>query len=93
MEPLTNQEIEQALTELSGWVHDDDKLWKKFEFKDFREALGFIVRVGLEAETAGHHPNLFNVYNQVSIGLQTHDAGNKVTTKDVELARAIESIT
>ncbi len=92
MEPLEQQQIEKALKELSGWKHEDDKLWKKFEFSDFKEALAFIVRVGLEAEIMGHHPNLFNVYNSVSIGLQTHDAGNKVTEKDVNLAMAIESI-
>ena len=92
MKSLTKVEVEQELKDLQGWAHDDDKLWKKFEFKDFREAMGFIVRVGFEAETMGHHPNLFNVYNQVSIGLQTHDAGNKVTEKDVKLAKAIESV-
>lgn len=92
MEPLSNKEIEQALSKLSGWAHNDDKLWKKFEFSDFKEAMGFIVRIGFEAEALGHHPNLFNVYNRVTIGLQTHDAGNKVTNKDIELAKAIESV-
>lgn len=92
MESLSKEEIEQALTSLNGWAHDDDKVCKKFEFNDFKEAMGFIVKVGFEAEALGHHPNLYNVYNQVTIGLQTHDAGNKVTSKDIELAKAIESI-
>ncbi len=92
MNPLSKEEIEKALKQLPDWAHDDDKLWKKFEFSDFKEALAFIVRVGFESESLGHHPNLFNVYNQVTIGLQTHDAENKVTRKDVELATAIEAI-
>jgi 4a-hydroxytetrahydrobiopterin dehydratase len=39
-----------------------------------------------------HHPKLFNVYNSVQIQLTTHDAGNKVTEKDLNLAKAIETI-
>ncbi len=92
MDPLNKEKIQSALVELPGWAFEDNKIWKKFEFKNFKESLAFIVRVGLEAEEHGHHPNIFNVYNQVSIGLQTHDAGNKVTEKDIELAKAIEDI-
>lgn len=92
MEPLNKDQINEELSELPDWVFEENKIWKKFEFDHFKEALAFIVRVGIEAEAQGHHPNLFNVYNQVSIGLQTHDAGNKVTEKDIKLAKAIESI-
>lgn len=89
---LSDDEIKTALQELPGWAFNDDKLCKEFKFKDFKEAMSFIVRVGFEAEMLSHHPNLFNVYNTVSIGLQTHDAGNKVTTSDTALAKAIERI-
>lgn len=92
MKPLRKESIKKELVELPGWLYEENKIWKKFDFNDFKEALAFMVRVGMEAEAHGHHPNLFNVYNRVSIGLQTHDVGNKVTEKDIELARAIESI-
>ena len=75
-----------------SWQEKDNTLYRKFEFNDFSEALGFIVRVGLEAEKQVHHPELFNVYNTVNISLSTHDAGDKVTQKDVDLAQAIESV-
>jgi 4a-hydroxytetrahydrobiopterin dehydratase len=91
-QPLSEKEISEALNSLDGWEFEDDEISKEFEFNDFSEALGFIVRVGLEAEKQVHHPQLFNVYNTVSIGLNTHDAGDKVTQKDVDLAKAIESI-
>ncbi|MEM9227624.1 MAG: 4a-hydroxytetrahydrobiopterin dehydratase, partial [Verrucomicrobiota bacterium] len=70
----------------------EDKLKKSFQFKDFTEALGFIVRVGVAAEKHNHHPELFNVYNKVTIALNTHDAGGKVTQKDIKLAQAIEQL-
>jgi 4a-hydroxytetrahydrobiopterin dehydratase len=88
--PLSDSQIHDALAELRGWSCDNDRLHKSFGFSDFREAMSFIVRVGFAAEAADHHPTLTNVYNKVTLGLNTHDAGGKVTQKDVELAAAIE---
>ena len=88
--PLTQEEIDAALAELPGWRHEDDRLKKTFQFQDFREAVSFIVRMAFDAESIGHHPELRNVYHTVEIALTTHDAGNKVTNKDTDLARAIE---
>lgn len=92
MKPLEIPQINEALKKLSDWSFENDKIGKEFEFKSFKEALAFIVRVGFEAESIQHHPELFNVYNTVKIELSTHDAGNKVTQKDLDLAKAIEDI-
>ncbi|MEO1022627.1 MAG: 4a-hydroxytetrahydrobiopterin dehydratase [Bacteroidota bacterium] len=92
MEALSEQAINEALTDLDGWDHDEDMITCGYEFKHFKEALGFIVQVGLVAEQKGHHPEIFNVYNKVVISLQTHDAGNKVTQTDIDMARAIEEL-
>jgi 4a-hydroxytetrahydrobiopterin dehydratase len=89
---LSEIQITEALAGLPGWAHDDDALRRKYKFADFNEALGFIVRVGLLAEQHNHHPELFNVYSTVKIALNTHDAGGKVTQKDVDLAAAIQAI-
>lgn len=89
-EPLSQDSIVVALNDLPGWSFADDKLTKTYKLADFRAALAFIVRIGLEAEVANHHPELFNVYSTVTISLCTHDAGDKVTQKDVDLAAAIE---
>ncbi len=89
-EPLTTQQIAEALAGLPGWRHEEDKLKKTFRFQNFREAVSFIVRMAFEAEEHNHHPELRNVYHTVDIALTTHDAGNRVTDMDVGLARAIE---
>jgi 4a-hydroxytetrahydrobiopterin dehydratase len=91
-QPLTPTEIDAALRELPGWHRDGDALTKEFKFGSFREALSFMVRVGFEAEAADHHPDWTNVYNRVAVRLNTHDAGGKVTAKDVALARKIQAI-
>jgi 4a-hydroxytetrahydrobiopterin dehydratase len=90
--PLSESQIKDSLRELDGWRIEGDKLMKDFKFTGFREALAFMVRVGFEAEEQVHHPEIFNVYNNVTIGLATHDAGNKVTAKDVKLAKAIDTL-
>ena len=75
-----------------NWTEQQNKLYRKFEFKDFSEALAFMVQVGLEAEKMNHHPLWTNVYNKVEIWLNTHDAGNIITEKDIQLAEKINAI-
>lgn len=88
--PLTREQIAHALSELDGWRYEEDRLRKTFAFDSFREAVSFIVRLAFHAEEMNHHPELHNVYSRVDIALATHDAGDRVTEMDVELARAIE---
>jgi len=92
MEPLSENQIQNELKTLDGWSFSDDKIHREFSFDDFKTALSFIVRIGFEAEGQKHHPELFNVYNTVSISLSTHDAGDKVTEKDIKLAKAVDAI-
>jgi 4a-hydroxytetrahydrobiopterin dehydratase len=72
------------------WKEINNELIKTFEFKDFSEAFAFMTRVAIEAEKQNHHPWWSNVYNKVEIKLTTHDAGNIVTEKDHQLAKAID---
>ncbi|WP_233222849.1 4a-hydroxytetrahydrobiopterin dehydratase [Chroococcidiopsis sp. CCALA 051] len=83
---LSEAELKKALGELSGWSIEAGKLHRQYQFKSFVEAFGFMSSLALVAESMGHHPEWFNVYNRVTIDLTTHDAGG-ITAKDVELAR------
>ena len=69
-----------------------ERLTKIFQFKNFIEAWGFMSQVAIIAEKQNHHPNWSNVYNQVTIHLNTHDAGDVVTDKDYKLAEAIDQL-
>lgn len=89
---LTAEEIANACATLPGWASERDALAKTFTFGSFREALSFMVRASYEAEELSHHPEWTNVYNRVAVRLTTHDAGNKITAKDVELAQRIQKI-
>jgi 4a-hydroxytetrahydrobiopterin dehydratase len=74
------------------WLEQNDQLYRAFEFKDFVEAFAFMSKVAVLAEKHNHHPTWTNTYNKVEIWLTTHDAGNKVTQKDEDLAEAIDQL-
>ncbi|PKV67261.1 4a-hydroxytetrahydrobiopterin dehydratase [Pontibacter ramchanderi] len=74
------------------WKETDNKITRSFQFKDFRAAMAFMNQVADIAEELDHHPWWSNVYNKVEIELTTHDAGNTVTAKDLELARRIDEL-
>lgn len=74
------------------WKEVDNTLYRKFEFKDFKEAFAFMTKVALVAEKMDHHPRWTNVYNQVECWLNTHDAGDTVTEKDHKLAEKIDKL-
>jgi len=92
MEPLNPSERAAALGELDGWRAEGDRLVLHHDFGDFRTAMSFLVRMAFEAEDMGHHPEIRNVYGRVTLALTTHDAGNRLTSLDVELARRISRL-
>ena len=90
---LTNEGRKVALARLAGWseVKGRDAITRKFVFRDFNEAFGFMTRAALVAEKLDHHPEWFNVYKNVEVTLATHDAGG-VTELDIELAEAMDRL-
>ncbi len=90
---LTAEARKSALAHLNGWSEaaGRDAITKKFVFKDFNQAFGFMTRAALVAEKMDHHPEWFNVYKTVEVTLATHDAGG-VTELDVTLAQAMDRI-
>ena len=80
-----------ALAGLPEWREADgrDAITRKFVFKDFNQAFGFMTRAALLAEKMDHHPEWLNVYRTVEVTLSTHDAGG-LTEKDIALAKAMD---
>merc|ERR1711931_217918 len=94
---LTSEErgSDLALVLKNGWAMDEsgrDAIQKKFCFKDFNEAFGFMTRVAIKADKMDHHPEWFNVYNRVEVTLSTHDCSG-LSQNDIELAKFMDSIT
>lgn len=91
MQKLSNEEIQQKLQSISGWDLDGEAIKKEWKFSDFKEAMQFINKVADLANEHDHHPELFNVYNQVSLRFSTHDAGG-LTQRDFRIAAEIDKI-
>jgi 4a-hydroxytetrahydrobiopterin dehydratase len=90
-EKLSKQEIATGLSKLDGWSLVKGSLHRRFEFKDFTQAFGFMKRVALAADRMDHHPDWSNAYNKVTIDLSTHSVGG-LTKNDFELAAKIQKI-
>ena len=90
---LTDDERAAALRELGNWALVDGReaITRRFRFRDFNAAFGFMSRVALKAEQVKHHPEWHNVYNTVVVTLATHDAGG-LTKLDIALARFMDEV-
>ena len=80
-----------AELEAKGWEREGEAILKTFKFRNFSEAFGWMTRVALAAEKAGHHPDWSNSWNTVDVSLSTHSEG-KLTEKDVKLAGVMEKL-
>lgn len=93
IEELSDTRRTELLQALPGWRYDLERraLHRSFRFADFGQALAAMVRIGLAAEKADHHPEWSNVYDRLDVWLTTHDAGG-VSDRDFDLARRIDRI-
>lgn len=92
MNPLSNPELETAMSDLSDWQIENDQLTKVFEFDSFRDAISFLVRLSFDIEDMNHHPEIENIENCVRFTICTHESGSKITEKDIKLAERIEDL-
>ena len=75
------------------WTNENDKLTRTFTFGNFVEAVDFVNKIAPLSEKANHHPDIeIFSYKNVKIKLSTHDAGDKVTEKDIKLSKEIDRI-
>lgn len=90
---LTGASRAAALASLPQWreAEGKDAIIRRFQFKDFVEAFGFMTKAALIAERMDHHPEWFNVYRTVDVTLTTHDAGG-LSEKDITLAKAMDAL-
>lgn len=88
---LTDSEVKAALEKLPGWCANGKAIERKFEFKDFKDAMAFTNRVAMLAEEDNHHPDIEINYNKLKLTLVSHDSGG-VTNRDAKMAARINEI-
>jgi 4a-hydroxytetrahydrobiopterin dehydratase len=91
-QPLTEAEIELALSDLPGWSHVGARLENTWTFGGHLQALAAASAVGVLNEQRNHHSDLKINYDKLHVSTTTHSAGHQVSAKDVDLARAISNL-
>ncbi len=88
--PLSSEKAQELHQEVATWQLSDLAIEKKFKFKDFKEAMGFVNQVAEIAEEEGHHPDMAIFYNKVDLRLTTH-AADGLTENDFIVAAKIDA--
>jgi 4a-hydroxytetrahydrobiopterin dehydratase len=93
---LSADELAEALATLPGWSvaarPDAQELHKCFTFESFAPAIAFMASAVAPIDKLNHHPRWENVWNRVDVFLSTHDLGNRISARDVELARLLDDL-
>lgn len=89
---LTEAEITKHLGKLNGWERDGGAITKTYKFERYAEGLAFASAAGITAEGQDHHPDILIGWRKVTLTFTTHDAGSKITLKDIEAATAIDAL-
>lgn len=94
VDPMTKADAEAMLLfHVKDWILSQDakSISKKFEFKNFAEALAFVNKVGAIVESEGHHPDIELGWGKVNITLTTHAIGG-LSQNDFIVAAKINNI-
>ena len=90
--PLKGEALASLQRQVPGWrVHEEHHITKTFTFPDFRQALGFVNRVGEVGEQQGHHPDIYLSWGKVEIKLWTHKIDG-LTESDFIMAAKIDQL-
>ncbi len=90
--PLAGRDLKGLARQVPGWeVVGEHHLKREFRFRNFREALAFVNRVGALAEEQGHHPDVSFGWGRAEVVIFTH-AIDGLTESDFILAAKIDRL-
>lgn len=84
--------VDRALTELIEWRSTAGALLTAYVADSAAAALAWVAVIGRVAEELDHHPDVDWRYDHVFVATTSHDAGGRVTARDVDLARRITAL-
>jgi 4a-hydroxytetrahydrobiopterin dehydratase len=89
---LSENQINEALKELPGWIILDGKLHKTFTFVDFSTLFEFMYQVADSSQKLNHHPNMTSTWNTLTLDYDTWSLGHLISNLDVKAAEAVENL-
>ena len=73
------------------WQINEGKLYRKYKFNNYSEALNFVIKVSELAEKANHHPDISFGWGYVELYLYSHDK-KAITDRDLKLKDQISGL-
>lgn len=91
--PIAEQKLPEYLSSVNGWELSGDKksILKKVKFKNFKQSLDFVNKVGEIADDENHHPDIEFGWGYCNVTLQTHSIGG-LHENDFIVAKRIDLI-
>lgn len=100
--PMKEEEARKLLSQVEGWELPRESgqrhrfanrlaIKKTFVFKNFKEVMGFLVKVAMLAEQEGHHPDIEAHYKEVTLTFTTH-AINGLSDNDFIMAAKVNGL-
>jgi 4a-hydroxytetrahydrobiopterin dehydratase len=87
---LSENEINEKLEHLPGWIVLDGKLHKTFRFVDFSTLFEFMYKVADVSQKLNHHPNMTATWNSLTLDYDTWSLGHVISNLDVKAAQNVE---
>ncbi|MGW7460335.1 4a-hydroxytetrahydrobiopterin dehydratase [Streptomyces sp. NPDC054797] len=89
--PLTHEEIAEGLAELPGWEQQGDAIVRTYPI-GYHAAVAAIVTIADRSRRIRHHADLDLRSDSLRASITTHDAGNRLSAADFDLAHRIDEI-
>jgi len=89
--PMSDAEIRNHLTAVSGWHVKDGAIEKTFSFKNYYETIAFVNAVAWVSHHEDHHPDLAVGYNRCKVTYSTHSVGG-LSENDFICAAKVERL-
>ena len=89
--PLSQDEINQLMKQLDGWVQYDRLIGKNYEFKNYYQTMAFVNAVAWLSHREDHHPDMAVSYNKCHVEYSTH-AINGLSENDFICAAKVDAL-
>jgi 4a-hydroxytetrahydrobiopterin dehydratase len=86
------QDINTFIANHSEWRLIGDTLVRDWKLADFNQIRQVVSQLCDLADELNHHPTVTFGYNTLHVETTTHDDGNQVTAKDLELAARVNKL-
>ena len=86
------QKIEELISRHPEWVYAEGVLSGSWKVENFVAVRELVSALCVLADELNHHPTVTFGYNTLKVDTTTHDAGNTVTQKDIDLALRISAL-